>query len=160
MNSASVLSVESWYTLLVTLSISRLANMKCCDRGWPISFFISFWGSCGHPIKGPPLPPVSTSTTHMCMHMYMLHVHVHVVCYVCRKVRNSQARTGHQRGMGVRTHTHTCVCEGVSILDTKPRATTTHTSRLASVASMNGGAILASTPHLAPTWTRPHSWGH
>ena len=24
-----------------------------------------------------------------------------------------------------------------------------------SVASMNGGAILASTPHLAPTWTRP-----
>ena len=33
--------------------------------------------------------------------------------------------------------------------------TTTHTSRLASVASMNGGAILAPTPHLAPTWTRP-----
>ena len=36
-------------TLLVTLSISRLSNTKCCDRGWPISFFFPFFGSCGHP---------------------------------------------------------------------------------------------------------------
>ena len=36
-------------TLLVTLSISRLSNMKCCDRECPISFFLSFFGSCGHP---------------------------------------------------------------------------------------------------------------
>ena len=30
-------------TLLVTLSISRLSNTKCCDRGWPI-FFLFFLG--------------------------------------------------------------------------------------------------------------------
>ena len=34
-----------------TLSISRLANTTCCDRGWPISFFLSFGGPCGHPIR-------------------------------------------------------------------------------------------------------------
>ena len=39
-------------TLLVTLSISRLANTKCCDRGSPISFFLSFFGPCGHPSRG------------------------------------------------------------------------------------------------------------
>ena len=33
--------------LLVTLSISRLANTKCCDREWPISFFFSFLGPVG-----------------------------------------------------------------------------------------------------------------
>ena len=34
-------------SLLVTLSISRLANTKCCDREWPISFFFSFLGPVG-----------------------------------------------------------------------------------------------------------------
>ena len=49
------LLAPQWYTfenpqrptLLVTLSISRLANTKCCDRGWPISFFLSFLGPVG-----------------------------------------------------------------------------------------------------------------
>ena len=46
---------------------------------------------------------------------------------------------------------------GVSFLIPPPP----HTSRLASVASMNGGAILAPTPHLR--WLQrghAHSWGH
>ena len=34
-------------TLLVTLSISRLANTKCCDRRWPISFSFLFLGPVG-----------------------------------------------------------------------------------------------------------------
>ena len=38
-------------SLLFTISISRLSNTKCCDRGWPTSFFLSFlaFGPCGHP---------------------------------------------------------------------------------------------------------------
>ena len=36
-------------TLLVTLSISRLANTKSCDRERPICFLFPFFGSCGHP---------------------------------------------------------------------------------------------------------------
>ena len=36
-------------TISINLSISRLSNKKCCDRGWPISFFLSFFGPCGHP---------------------------------------------------------------------------------------------------------------
>ena len=41
-------------TLLVTLSISRLSNTKCCDRGSPISFLLSFLGPCGHPSSTTP----------------------------------------------------------------------------------------------------------
>ena len=34
-------------SLLVTLSISRLSNTKCCDRGSPISFSFLFFGPVG-----------------------------------------------------------------------------------------------------------------
>ena len=34
-------------SLLVTLSISRLSNTKCCDRGSPISFSFLFLGPVG-----------------------------------------------------------------------------------------------------------------